>query len=119
MSAEEKKSAEGYGTTGHSWDGIEEWNNPLPRWWVWVFYITVIWGIAYTVAYPAWPLVDRATAGLLGYSTRAEVAERIAEAEALNAGLREQLAVADLATITENAELSNYAVHAGAAVFSK
>ncbi len=26
-------------TTGHSWDGIEEFNNPLPRWWVWVFFI--------------------------------------------------------------------------------
>ena len=117
MSVEERKSAEGYGTTGHSWDGIEEWNNPLPRWWVWVFYITVIWGIGYTIAYPAWPLVDRATAGLLEYSTRTEVAERIAEVEARNAGLHEQLAVADLSKIGENAELSNYAVHAGAAVF--
>ncbi len=117
MSAEERKSAEGFGTTGHSWDGIEEWNNPLPRWWVWVFYITVIWGIGYTVAYPAWPLIDRATAGLLGYSTRAEVAERIGEAEARNAGFHEQLAAADLSTIAENGELSNYAVRAGAAVF--
>lgn len=117
MSAEGKKSAEGYGTTGHSWDGIEEWNNPLPRWWVWVFYITVIWGIGYTVAYPAWPLIDRATSGLLGYSTRAQVAERISEAEARNAGLREQLASADLSTVAEDADLINYAVHAGAAVF--
>ncbi len=117
MSTEGKKSAEGYGTTGHSWDGIEEWNNPLPRWWVWVFYITVIWGIGYTVAYPAWPLIDRATSGLLGYSTRAQVAERISEAEARNAGLREQLASADLSTVAEDADLINYAVHAGAAVF--
>ncbi len=117
MSAGERKSAEGFGTTGHNWDGIEEWNNPLPRWWVWVFYITVIWGIGYTVAYPAWPLIDRATSGLLGYSTRAEVAERIDEAEARNAGFHEQLAAADLSMISENAELSNYAVRAGAAVF--
>jgi len=117
MSAEDRKSAEGYGTTGHSWDGIEEWNNPLPRWWVWTFYVTVVWGIGYTIAYPAWPLVDRATAGLLGYSTRAELAERIAEAEARNAGLHDELAVADLATVAENAGLVNYAVHAGAAVF--
>ncbi len=117
MSTEEKKNAEGYGTTGHEWDGIEEWNNPLPRWWLWTFYITIIWGIGYTIAYPAWPLVDRATAGLLGYSSRAEVAERIAEAKAANAELTERLASADLTTITDDAALHNYAVQGGAAIF--
>ncbi len=45
-------------TTGHEWDGIEEYNNPLPRWWVWIFYATIIWGIGYTIAYPAWPLIN-------------------------------------------------------------
>mgnify|MGYP002624208876 CR=1 FL=1 len=114
---EEKKNAEGYGTTGHEWDGIEEWNNPMPRWWVWTFYATIVWGIGYTIAYPAWPLVDRATAGLLGYSTRAEVAQQIAEAEAANAELETQLASADLTTISENEALNNYAVQGGAAVF--
>ena len=48
-------------TTGHSWDGIEEYNNPLPRWWLWTFYATIVWGVIYTIAYPAWPLVNRAT----------------------------------------------------------
>ncbi len=117
MSTEDKKNAEGFGTTGHEWDGIEEWNNPLPRWWLWTFYITIIWGIGYTIAYPAWPLIDRATAGLLGYSSRAEVAEQIAEAEAANAELSERLASVDLTTITEDAALHNYAVQGGAAVF--
>ena len=32
-------------TTGHSWDGLEEYNNPLPRWWLWTFYVTIIWGV--------------------------------------------------------------------------
>ena len=32
-------------TTGHIWDGVEELNNPLPRWWVWVLYLTIIWGV--------------------------------------------------------------------------
>ena len=41
------------GTTGHSWDGIEEFDNPMPRWWLWTCYATIIWGIAYTIAYPA------------------------------------------------------------------
>jgi cytochrome c oxidase cbb3-type subunit 3 len=57
-------------TTGHSWDGIEEFNNPMPRWWVWVFYATIVWGIGYTIAYPAWPLIT-GDPGLLGYRTRA------------------------------------------------
>ena len=113
----EKKNAEGFGTTGHEWDGIEEWNNPLPRWWLWTFYITIIWGIGYTIAYPAWPLVNKATAGLLGYSSRAEVAVQIEEAKAANAELTEKLASVDLTMITDDAALHNYAVQGGAAVF--
>ncbi len=113
----EKKNEDGYGTTGHEWDGIEEWNNPLPRWWLWTFYITIIWGIGYTIAYPAWPLIDRATAGVLGFSTRAQVAEQISEFDARNSELRVQLASADLTTISDDAALFNYAVQGGAAVF--
>ena len=64
-------------TTGHQWDGIEEYNNPLPRWWVWIFYACIVWGIGYSIAYPAWPLVKGATPGLLGFSTRANVAADI------------------------------------------
>jgi cytochrome c oxidase cbb3-type subunit III len=104
-------------TTGHEWDGIREWNNPLPRWWLWTFYITIIWGVGYTVAYPAWPLIDRATAGMLGYSTRAEVAADIAAVEARNSELNEQLAAADLTTIAADPDLGPYATNKGAAVF--
>ena len=60
-----------HGTTGHEWDGIQEYNNPLPRWWVWVFYATIVWGLWYVIAYPAWPLINQATAGYKGWSTRA------------------------------------------------
>ena len=104
-------------TTGHSWDGIEEFNNPLPRWWVWVFYATIVWGIGYTIAYPAWPMVNRATAGLLGYSTRAEVAEEIAEFEIKNAGINDRLSGVDLVAIGDDADLYSYAVSSGEAVF--
>ena len=65
-------------TTGHVWDGIEEFDNPMPRWWLWCFYLTIVWGVAYSIAYPAWPLISSATSGLLGYSTRGEVVEEIA-----------------------------------------
>ncbi|MGC3938860.1 cytochrome-c oxidase, cbb3-type subunit III [Roseobacter sp. EG26] len=104
-------------TTGHSWDGIEEFDNPMPRWWLWTFYATILWGVIYTIAYPAWPLVSSATAGLLGYSTRAEVAAEIAAVEEANAGINVQLASAELTEIASDATLNGYAVSAGAAVF--
>lgn len=104
-------------TTGHSWDGIEEFNNPLPRWWLWTFYATIFWGVLYTIAYPAWPLISGATPGVLGFSTRAEVAEDIARFEELNAPIEAKLEAADLTAISADAELANYTQNAGAAVF--
>ncbi|WP_299963168.1 cytochrome-c oxidase, cbb3-type subunit III [uncultured Roseobacter sp.] len=104
-------------TTGHSWDGIEEFDNPMPRWWLWTFYATIVWGIGYVIAYPAWPLVSSATAGLLGYSTRGEVAVEIAAVEEANAGINAELAAAELTEVSANTELNTYAVSAGAAVF--
>jgi len=39
--------------TGHTWDEtLQEYNNPLPRWWLWLFYITLVFGLAYLAAYP-------------------------------------------------------------------
>jgi len=107
----------GTDTTGHEWDGIKELNNPLPRWWLWTFYGTVVWGLAYTIAYPAWPLVNSATAGLLGYSTRAEVAQQIAEVEAQNAALADALASADLTTLDPDDPAHRFGVAGGASVF--
>ncbi|NNE88442.1 MAG: cytochrome-c oxidase, cbb3-type subunit III [Silicimonas sp.] len=107
----------GIDTTGHDWDGIKELNNPLPRWWLWCFYITIVWGIGYTIAYPAWPLVSSATSGLLGYSTRAEVAEDIALVDAQNAEVSATLASADLATLSRDDPAYQYGVLGGAAVF--
>ena len=107
----------GIETTGHEWDGIKELNNPLPRWWLWCLYLTIIWGIGYTIAYPAWPLINGATSGVLGYSTRAEVERDIAAHEASNAALEEKLATVELASLSEDEALSHYAVSSGAAVF--
>jgi cytochrome c oxidase cbb3-type subunit 3 len=104
-------------TTGHVWDGIEEFNNPLPRWWLWTFYATIIFAIGYVIAYPAWPLINGATPGVLGYSTRAEVAKDIAGFDARNADLLAQLTSADLEAIPQDDALNRFAVQAGAAVF--
>lgn len=104
-------------TTGHEWDGIQEFNNPLPRWWLWTFYLTIIWGVAYTIAYPAWPLISGATQGVLGQDTRADVAADIARYEAANKPVEEKLVAADLNAIASDPELANYTQNAGGAIF--
>lgn len=41
------------GVMGHVWDeNLEEYNNPLPRWWMWLFYITIVFGLGYLILYP-------------------------------------------------------------------
>lgn len=112
-----KKGKDEAPTTGHSWDGIEEYDNPMPRWWLWTFYGTIAWGIGYTIAMPAWPMISGATEGLLGYSTRGEFAESLAAAEAANAEIDARLASADLTTVPGDPELNQYAVNKGAAVY--
>lgn len=105
------------GTTGHEWDGITELNNPMPRWWLWTFYITIVWGIGYMILYPAWPLINGATPGLLGYSSRGEVAKDIAAVNLANAPLNDKIISLDLGAIATDPEVGNYAISAGAAVF--
>jgi len=105
-------------TTGHSWDGIEELNNPLPRWWVWVFYITIVWAIGYAVLYPAWPLIHGATPGLLGASTRADVEKDIQAFDALNAPIKAKLVAADLTAIEGDESLKSYAMQDGKSIFA-
>ena len=109
--------ATGIDTTGHDWDGIKELTTPLPRWWLWCFYGTIVWGVAYTIAYPAWPLSNSATSGVLGYSTRAEVVEQIAAVEAQNAEVSMRLASADLAALAPDDPAYRYGVAGGASVF--
>ncbi|MEO0752386.1 MAG: cytochrome-c oxidase, cbb3-type subunit III [Pseudomonadota bacterium] len=104
-------------TTGHDWDGITELNTPLPRWWLWTLYLTIIWGIGYTIAYPAWPMLTGATQGLLGYSTRGEVADDIARVDADNAEISATLASADLSTLPRDHPAYQFGVSGGAAVF--
>ncbi|ATF17071.1 cytochrome-c oxidase, cbb3-type subunit III [Phaeobacter gallaeciensis] len=117
MSKKVKKFEDDPNTTGHSWDGIEEFDNPMPRWWLWTFYATIIWAIGYTVAYPAWPGIQSATAGVLGWNSRALVAEEIAAVNEANAPINSRLEEIELASITTDPELNGYAVSAGSAVF--
>jgi len=104
-------------TTGHQWDGIEELNNPMPRWWLWTFYACIVWALLYSIAYPAWPMVTRATQGVLGYNKIDELNKEIDRFAALNGPIRARLVEAELTEISGNPELVAFANQAGAAVF--
>jgi cytochrome c oxidase cbb3-type subunit 3 len=117
MSKRERDEISGVETTGHVWDGIRELNTPLPRWWVWTFYVTIIWALGYSIAYPAWPLLTKNTEGLLGTTNRSEVAKAIADAKAGQAKWLDQIAAADVEAVAGNDELRQFATAAGAAAF--
>lgn len=113
-----KKTEKEVPTTGHVWDGIQEYDNPMPRWWVWVLYLTIIWGVAYTIAYPAWPMLTRATQGLIGSDQRADVRAEIQRFDDANAAIKAQLASVDLVSNTAMPpELEAFALNEGASVF--
>lgn len=98
------EAAEG-DTTGHSWDGdLEEYNNPLPRWWLWMFYITLFFAVVYLTLYPGmgnWK-------GVLGWSSHgSQYGSEMAQAAAKYDPIYEKYAavsVADLATGDEYQE---------------
>jgi cytochrome c oxidase cbb3-type subunit 3 len=61
----EQQQGKAVQTTGHAWDGdLQEFNNPLPRWWLWSFYATAVFALIYWIWYPAWPIADSFTKGI-------------------------------------------------------
>ncbi|MEZ5742400.1 MAG: cytochrome-c oxidase, cbb3-type subunit III [Sphingomonadaceae bacterium] len=104
-------------TVGHEWDGIEELNTPLPRWWLWTFYITIVWAIGYVIVYPAIPLLDKGTEGLWGWTSRGQLAEEMSVADQARTSVREQLARIPIERLPEDSNLMAQAVAGGAAAF--
>ncbi|MDF2618753.1 MAG: cytochrome c oxidase, cbb3-type, subunit [Xanthobacteraceae bacterium] len=107
----------GISTTGHEWDGIRELNNPLPRWWLWVFYLTILWSVLYWIAYPAWPLVTSYTYGVLGWKSREAIQTDLADLRAQRAAFGDKLAAASLEEIEQTPELLAFARAQGRAAF--
>lgn len=108
----------GVPTTGHEWDGIEELNTPLPRWWVWSLWATIIWGVAYTIAYPAWPTLTGFTPGLLGWSSRAQLAQEMDDLQATRGPILAKIKDASLEQIESNPELLSAARMVGRVAFA-
>ena len=103
----------------YTWDGIGELETPPPRWWVLTYAVCFLFAIAWWVAYPAWPYISGYTTGVLGYSTRADVAEQLAAAKAAQAPMNDKLAKLDYAAIAADPELMTFATAGGKALFGE
>jgi cytochrome c oxidase cbb3-type subunit 3 len=120
MATKERDPITGIETTGHEWDGIKELNTPLPKWWVYVFYVCIVWAIGYWVAMPAWPGLTTYTKGMLGYTSRGAVAADMADLKKV----RDDKGAAKLAALSvddiyKDTGLRNYAVAAGKTAFNE
>lgn len=85
--------------TGHKWDGdLEEYNNPLPRWWMGLFYLTIVFGVGYLVFYPGvW-------AGTKKWSTVGQYQQESAAKEAAIKPLYDKYIKVDIATLSRDEE---------------
>jgi cytochrome c oxidase cbb3-type subunit 3 len=104
-------------TTGHEWDGLRELNTPLPRWWLWLFYLTIVWSIGYWIVYPAWPLVTTFTSGVFGWHSRTAVVEELNALKAQRSGMVDRIAAAPLQDIVADPQLLEFARAQGRAAF--
>lgn len=118
MSDKEIDQHSGVETTGHSWDGIKELNNPLPRWWLIVWYISIIWSIGYWVVMPSWPGITGYLQGTRNHSERENVTEAIAQLDQARADATRRLLTApDMETIENDPSLHAFAMAAGESLF--
>ena len=109
--------ATGVETVGHEWDGIEELNNPLPRWWIWTFYACIAFAIGYVILYPAIPMLNKGTAGVLGWTSRGALAAEIKQQEETRSKAVAGLAALPIEDLQGNEPLMRAAVAGGRAAF--
>jgi cytochrome c oxidase cbb3-type subunit 3 len=104
-------------TVGHEWDGIEELDTPMPRWWLLTFYATIIFSIGYVVVYPALPGLTGATKGTFGWSSRGELDKTMQAEAARKAPILSAIAATPIEQLPAKPQLMQAAVQGGAAAF--
>ena len=109
--------ATGTALKGHEWDGIQELDTPMPRWWLWTLYATIFWSLIYVVLYPAWPLVESATQGILGCSSRGQREAEFAAQEKGRAAVRHAIAELPAEKLPQHPVLMQAAVEGGRSAF--
>jgi cytochrome c oxidase cbb3-type subunit 3 len=104
-------------TTGHEWDGLRELNTPLPRWWLWIFYATIVWSVGYWVVYPSWPLLSSYTSGTSGWQSRSAVVRDLEALKAIRGPMMDKLAGASVEEIKADPLLLDFARAQGRTAF--
>ncbi|MEM8837842.1 MAG: cytochrome-c oxidase, cbb3-type subunit III [Pseudomonadota bacterium] len=117
MSEKDIDEISGVETTGHEWDGLKELNNPLPRWWIYTFYATIVFSIGYMLYFPAIPLIEGSTMGISGETNRGNLKVELAAVEAGRQAIEARIADTDLETIRTDEELFRYASAGGESLY--
>jgi len=131
--SEQKLQSQTVQTTGHAWDGdLQEYNNPLPAWWVYTFYATIVFALIYWTIYPSWPFGRDFLSGVSNISyvnsagetvehhwnTRALLMEDLNKAAAAQKPYFDKVASMPYAQIAQDPEMSGFILSAGKALFS-
>lgn len=118
MAEREIDEVSGVETTGHVWDGVRELNNPLPRWWLIIFWVSIVWSVVYWVLMPSWPGLTGHFAGVREHSERKNVAAALS---ALQADRQERMArllsIGSIEAVERDPQLLEFALNAGASLF--
>ena len=118
MAHKEIDHATGVETTGHVWDGdLRELNKPLPRWWLYSFYVSIVWAFAYFIFYPSWPVPGGYLKGIWNWSSRSAVTGEVAAGKQAQAATRAKLEKTALADVRKDPDLLRFATTAGASAF--
>ena len=104
-------------TTGHIWDGIEEYNTPAPRWWLIVWVICIIWSIIYWFFYPTWPIPGGNNKGLSGWTSKSQLKNDQKEIEKRKDIYLQRFNKANFDEIKQNKELMAFAMEGGKSAF--
>ena len=131
--SEQKLQSQTVQTTGHAWDGdLQEYNNPLPVWWVYTFYVTVVFALVYWTIYPSWPFGKGWIGGLSNityvnsagetkthsWNTRALFLESMNKAAAAQKPYFDKVASMSYAQIAKDPDMSGFILSSGKALFS-
>lgn len=109
--------ATGTQTVGHEWDGIEELNTPLPRWWLLTFYACILWAVGYVIFYPAIPMLESATGGVTGWTSRGQLAAEIGAEASRKTTITAAVAGMPVELLASNKKLMQSAIEGGRAAF--
>ncbi len=113
---QDKKSV---GTTGHDWDGIQEYNIPAPRWWLIVWIICIIWAFGYWFFYPTWPTKSGNSKGSLNWTQQSQLLDSQQEIIARKNVYLDKFSKSSFAEIQKSKELMEFALQGGKAIFKE